>query len=153
MKRVPFPLQTVHNLREMRREEAERQLAQAASAVDEAAAQLEEAIRFHAATAEEYAENYGAGALDPQEAAMRSNYLTALARRIQAARAHLAQRQNEYEAQRRLTITAARNAEVTAKLREHHDARHEAEAARVEQTQLDEMATVAQARRMGENKS
>src|SRR5437870_2662032 len=115
MKRVPFPLQAVHNLREMRREEAERQLAQAASAVNEAVTQLEEAIRLHAATAESYAETYCAGVIDPQQAAMQSDYLAALARRIQAARLGLAQRQDEYEVRRQLAITAERNAKITAK--------------------------------------
>jgi flagellar export protein FliJ len=152
MKQVHFPLQTVHDLRELRREEAERQLAQSADAVAAAAAQLDEAIRLHAATAEQYAKTYASGALDPQEAAMRSNYLTALARRIQAARVALTKQENEYEARRHLAIAAARNAEVTAKLREHHDARYAAERSRYEQTQLDELATAAQARRLVEDK-
>ena len=92
MKRVSFPLQAVHDLREMHREQAERQLAQAVAAKAEAAAQLDQAIRRHAATVESYAQTYGSGELDPHEAAMRSNYLAALVRRIQEARAHLAER-------------------------------------------------------------
>ena len=150
MKKVPFPLQAVHDLRELRREEMERQLAEAAAEIGEAKAQLEEATRLHSVMVESYAQNYGSGVIDPEAAEMRANYLAALVRRIQAARAHLTQSESAYEAQRQLAIAAARDAEVTAKLRAKHNAQHASEAARREQIQLDEMATAAQARRMAE---
>jgi flagellar export protein FliJ len=146
MRKLPFPLQAVHDLRELRREEAERELARAAAAVVAATAHLEAAARLHAETAERYAPAR-TGAIDAQEAALRANYLVALALRVREAQAQLAAREREYETQRQRTEAAARAAEVTAKLRERHHARHAAEMAWEEQKQLDEMASLAQARR------
>lgn len=148
MKRFRFQLQTVHDIRETRRDEAERNLAEAAQQVFAAAAQLEEADRSLAAAAETYAAQMRVGALDAHEASLRASYLLTLTRRRQDARTHLDAVERERETRRLASVEASRAAETTAKLRERQRARHALEAARDEQNNLDEMATSATARRL-----
>ena len=146
MKRLP--LHTIHNLRLQRRDKAERDLARAINEVAAAAvAKVEEAVQLRAASAEAYAATLQPGVFDPHEMIARAGYLTTLARRESEARTRLAAIEQAREAQREITLAAARDSQVTAKLRERHQARQAAEAALAEQNMLDEMATIAVARR------
>lgn len=148
MKRFRFQLQTVHDLRETRRDEAERSLAEAAQQVFAAAAQLDDANRSLTEAAENYAAMLGDGALDAHEASLRASYLITLTRRREDARTRLAAVEREREVRRQVVVEASRAAEATAKLRERQSARHALETARDEQNNLDEMATSATARRL-----
>lgn len=152
MKRFRFPLQAVHNLRQMRRDEAERELAQAAAEVSHGAARLDEVACTRTAATEAYLRALQKSDIDQHEMALRINYLASLTQRESEARARLAELESAREAQRQLVTRAARDAEATAKLRERHRVRHETEAARAEQNNLDEIATVAIARRMANNR-
>lgn len=151
MKRFHFPLQTVHNMREMVRDEAEKHLAHAASKVSEAESCLDEAGRSLTSAADIYAERLQSGTIDPHETALRADYIASLARREQEARARLTQLERELEERRLVVVEAARAAEATSKLRERQLARHTLEASRQEQNMLDEMATVSSARRLTDN--
>ena len=141
MKRFRFSLESVHNLREARRDEAEQQLAQSAAVVSAAAATVEEIERHRAAVEEKLAR--ATGPLCAAELALQVNYLELLIQYEQAARQRLAALEREREAQRQTTLTAAREAEVTGQLRARQQARHAAEGARAEQHFMDEMAISA----------
>lgn len=147
-KRFHFSLQTVHNLREAQREEAERGLSRAAAAVDDAAAQLDEAKQVHASATEAFALRLRETEIDPQEAALSFDYLAMLVNRQRAAHVQLQVLEAERETRRGVAVEAARAAEATTRLRERQYQRHALQAARAEQDTLDEMATLAQARRL-----
>jgi flagellar export protein FliJ len=142
MKRFRFSLETVHNLRELRRDEAERQLAQAAAVVMTAATAVEE-IQHRRAAIEAKLVAGSTGDLCAAEIAMQVNYLAALAQREVEAREQLAALERERETRRQSAMAATREAEVTSQLRARQHARHSAEAARAEQNMLDEMAVAA----------
>jgi flagellar FliJ protein len=141
MKRFKFRLATVHNLREQRRDAAELELGRAAAAVQDAAAAIEAIQRQRDALETKLSKTTGLVYAD--ELALQLNYLNYLDEREQAARQQLAARERERETCRQAALHAGREAEVTAQLRERQQARHTAEAGRVEQEMLDEMAVSA----------
>jgi flagellar export protein FliJ len=148
MKRFKFSLQTLHDLREQEREDAERALAHAATEVAAAAAHVEglhDAINQAIAA---FAANLQTRAPNAREAQMHSEYLTTLDQQLAAARAHhiACERQREMKLQELIKASAA--AEATAKLREQYYARYVAELAREDQNLMDELATIASVRRM-----
>lgn len=148
MKRFKFSLQAVHNLRVSERDKAERELASAAAAVVAAQAQVEQAERTRTIAEEVSARALRAAELDPHEAAQRADYLYSLVERKRQAQIRLAVLEQERESRREALVQASRGARTTEQLRERHLAHYHLEAARVEQNALDEMATVAAARRM-----
>ena len=147
MKKFRFTLQTVHDLRMRTREEAEREFARATHNLNEARAQLQEAVRQREQAVDAYATLLYSGKFDAQEAALQTDYLRALTQLEIEQRARIQTLEEEVAAKRDMVARAARDAEATASLREQHHARHLAEAARHEQSMLDEMATLSVARR------
>ncbi|MER3559162.1 MAG: hypothetical protein C4336_06735 [Armatimonadota bacterium] len=85
---------------------------------------------------------------DPQEIALRADYIALLERQESDARRHLAQLERERDCLRQKMIEAARDAETTEKLRERQYAQHVLETLRLEQKLLDEIAMLKIARRM-----
>lgn len=148
MKKFSFKLQPVHDLREAKREEAERALASASARVRAEAGRVEEARREHERTLLELAEGFAGGDIDPRRAEFSLDYLSSLDRRRREAQARLAQLEAERERVRLHAAEAARAAEATEKLRERARARHAQAALYAEQSMLDELATLAQARAM-----
>lgn len=148
MKRFRFPLQSVHNWRESLRDEAERRLGQAIAEVKKAHAKLEEATRARAVATETYLKQLQAGAINPHEIALMSNYLSQVIERETEARRQLMALEEEQETRRLVLAAAARDAEATAKLRERQSERHEAANSRDEQNMHDELATLAAAHRL-----
>ncbi len=146
MKRFRFSLQTVHDLREERRDVAEAELARAAAELRQARKQLEAVKRARAIAEENYFVQLAPGALDPRDMEFRVAYLRALDARERDALVRIVQIERRHEEQRRATAEAARDAEATSSLRDRQRARHNEEAARVAQNALDEMATLAAAR-------
>ncbi len=146
MKKFRFTLQTVHDLREARRDEAERALATASRAVDEAEEQLAETSSAHERAMEEFAARLESGELDPFEAELSVNYLASLVERKLEAHARLKELEERRERQREETIEAARSAETTARLRDRQREKHQLQMMRAEQQILDEMAMLTQAR-------
>lgn len=150
MKKFRFSLQTVHDLREAQRAEAERSLALASVAVREAAEQLEETDAVHAQATEDFASKLQTGEIDPFDAELSVNYLAVLVQRKLEAHTRLQELEQARERQRETTIEAARSAETTARLRERQHERYQLNAARAEQQFLDEIATLTQARLLTE---
>ena len=140
MKRFQFSLQSVHDLRQSQRDDAERGLAQASAKVSAANAALDEIARLRAHAIESHLSTFQAGVLNPHEATLSANYFAALARREAEARERLAGLERERETRREQTVETTRAAETTAKLRERQRVRHTTEAARAEQNMLDEIA-------------
>ena len=148
MKRFKFSLQTLHDLREQEREDAERAFAQAATEVAAAAAHIE-ALRNtinQAITA--YAANLQTKAPNAHEAKMHTEYIATLDNRLVAARAHHAACERHRETKLHELVKASAAAEATAKLRAQYYARYVAELAREDQNLMDELATIATVRRM-----
>jgi flagellar export protein FliJ len=146
MKKFRFSLQTLHNLREARRDEAERALARTAAASAEAAETLDETKRAHARASETYAVSLREGEINPFEATLSVNYIASLLRRERDDRARLKERERAHESQRKMTADAAREAEATSRLRDRQRERHRLETERTEQVILDEMATLSRSR-------
>ncbi len=147
MKKFHFSLQSVHNLRLLRQDEAERELAHAARSVDEARAQLDRAALLCARAVDDYSAALRKQNLDPHDAILRTNYLRILTEQEAELRARVHKLEQSLAAKRETLTGAVREAEVTASLREQHRALHAAETARHEQNALDEMASVSVARR------
>lgn len=149
MKKFKFSLQTVHNMRESKRDKEEQELIGLRKNVEEAATHIEKIENERT----QIADNYNAkqsGTIDPIEAAMTSNYMAALVHRERNARTNLKQAEQEVDKQRTKLTEASRDVEATSRLRERQQERHNNEAIRKEQDLLDEMATAVTARRMGQ---
>ncbi len=148
MKRFKFSLETVHNLRELQRDEAERQLEQSAARVSEARAMVEQIKQQRNAVEAELAR--ATGPLCAHELALQVSYLEFLNQREQETQQHLAALEHQHEAQRETTLAAARAAEATEQLRVRQQTRHAAAVARVEQLLLDEIAVaITQREKLG----
>jgi flagellar export protein FliJ len=141
MKRFRFSLETVHNLREARRDEEEQRLAQTAAGLQAAAEAVAEIERQRAAVEAKLAK--ATGPLCTAELTLHVGYLELLNQREHEARQHLAALEREREAQRQATLAATREAKVTGQLRARQHARHTAELVRAEQQLMDELAITA----------
>lgn len=146
MKKFNFRLQPVHDLREARSERAEAEFAAAAARVRTAADGVEEVRREHERLGRELAHSLGAGEIDPRLAELSFDYLAALERRAREATARLRELEAERERLRLAAAEAGQEAEATARLRERERERHERTVRLAEQSLLDEMAALAQAR-------
>ena len=147
MKKFRFSLQTVHDLRAKARDAAEQELAHAFSHVRDARFELEATIQLREQVTDDYAAALHADSLDPQDAALRNDFLRSLIERETEHRAHIAQLEEVVAAKREHLARLAREAQVTARLREQHLSRHCSEVARHEQNMIDEAATLIAARR------
>lgn len=148
MKRFKFSLQTLHDLREQEREDAERALAQAVAEVARAAAKIEELRGAINQAVAAYAAHLQTKELQPHEAQMHTEYLVTLDRQLTATRAHHDDCERRRETRLQELIKASAAAEATAKLREQYYARYVAELVREDQNLMDELATIATVRRM-----
>ncbi len=138
MKRFKFRLQTVHNLRTQRRDEAERALLKAAAEVSAGEAALAELQQQRAAAENKMAR--ATGQVYADELALQLGYLEFLAQRERVLRQRLAELEQTRETLRTRALAAARDAEVTNQLEQRQKARHAAAVALAEQNFLDEMA-------------
>jgi flagellar export protein FliJ len=138
MKRFKFRLQTVHNLREQRRDEAERDLLKATAEVATAEMALAELQCQRAAAETKMAR--ATGQIYADELALQLNYLDFLAQRERTLQARLVELEERREAMRESALKAAREAEITSQLRQRQKERHQAELGSAEQNFLDEMA-------------
>lgn len=148
MKRFKFSLQTLHDLREQEREEAERSLAQANAELANAEAKIEQLRSTINQAVASYSANLQSKSLNPHEAQMHNEYLIALDGQMAAARAHHAECERIREAKLQELVKASAAAEATTKLRDQYYARYVAELVREEQNLMDELATIATVRRM-----
>lgn len=147
MKPFKFSLQTVHNLRESRRDIAERELAQANGELYRANAQLEEVIRSRQKALDRYLLLYHSQNIEVSMIAAHSDFIASLFQREREARAHIREVELQLEQKREAVTEALRDTETTAKLRDRQRLKHQLEINRDEQTKLDEIAVQSVARR------
>lgn len=146
MKKFKFSLQTVHNLRETKREQEQLKLAERQAALVKAEENLLEIERARHNALENYVSKIQAGEMPSFEISLMMDYLKSLAGRADQARAVVAQAKQSFRQQGEMLAFAAREVETTAKLRERQQARYNLELARAEQTALDEMVSINFAR-------
>lgn len=151
MKRFQFSLQAVHNVREMRRDAAERALAAAAAELKGAQAQLETVLRRRQLAMDNYLLLHQSKETEAAIFASHTDYLGSLFLLERQARAVSLQIEQEIAGKRQALTEASRQTETTAKLRERQRRQHHLEIAQHEQKVLDEMAIVAAARRLAAN--
>jgi len=147
MKRFSFSLQSVYNHRATRREAAEREFAEASAAVSQATKVLEETLNQRDAALDAYLEALESQSIDPREITLRTSHIASLVEREHENRARIMMLEEARDIKRDALMEATRDEKAIANLRDRHRARHESEAARIEQTALDEMATISFARR------
>lgn len=152
MKKFKFSLQTVHNLREVKREQEQLKLADLRTKLDDASTQLQAVENKRRETLDKYSEQLQRGEIDAFQMALLTDYLKALSNRETAARENVKLAQQACAHQTKTLAEAARCVEVTAKLHERQRAKFELEAARVEQNNLDEMVSLNFARQLTQTK-
>ncbi len=138
MKRFKFRLQTVHNLRAQRRDEAERALLKAAAEVAAGEAALAGLQRQREAA--ESKMTRATGQVYADELALQLGYLEFLAQCERDLCNRLAELEQMREAARANALEAARDAKITSQLKQRQQARYAAETTLAEQNFLDEMA-------------
>lgn len=148
MKRFSFSLQAVHDQRAIQREAAERELAEAARALSNAESAVEKAILDREAAVDAYVAQLESGPVDPHQLSLHVSHIALLVQKEKEKRARVKSFERAQELKRNAVIAATRDEKAITNLRDRHRARHEANIARIEQTSLDEMATISFARRM-----
>jgi flagellar export protein FliJ len=151
MQRFKFTLQAVHDLREITRDEAERALTNATSEVTKATIRLEETVHLRLSATRAYVAKLQSRDLDPFEAQQRASYIASLTQREADTRRQLDILEREREQIRTVVVEASRDVETTSKLRSKQQAVHVAKTLSTEQNMMDEMATIAVARRHSEH--
>jgi flagellar export protein FliJ len=146
MKRFKFSLQTVHNFRESRRDAAEREFAEAKAQLYSARAQLQEVARAHHLALDNYLLLYQSREIKVRMIGVHTEFIASLVRREREVRAQIITLERQLETKRQQLTEALRDTKATAKLRERQLERHDLNAARKEQTMLDEMAVATMAR-------
>lgn len=147
MKRFSFSLQTVQDQRQIRREAAEREYADSAAELVTASALLDKTIRERHAAIENYTALLESGDVDPEEVTLRAEHIALLTQRERERRARLDLFERAKEAKRLALVATSRDEQAINNLRERHRARYDLGVARIEQTALDEMATIRYVRR------
>ena len=151
MKRFTFSLQTVHNVREIRRDAAERALAAVAAELQGAQGQLESVLRQRQLAMAKYLLILQSQEIDDVNFASHTDYIGSLVLLERQARVMIQQVEERITVKRKVLIEASRQTETTANLRERQRERHHLESAQHEQKMLDEMAVVASTRRQAAN--
>lgn len=149
MKKFKFTLQTVHNVREMRREKEELVLAEMRAETDRALARLSELEKTRLAAVENYTRKLAQGeVMNPLEMELSTNHLRSLDLTLRKARAEVEQKQRAVAAQSVIVVAASQSVKVTERLRENQQTRHQTEFERREQIALDDLVSANFARRM-----
>jgi flagellar export protein FliJ len=151
MKRFNFTLQTVHYVREVKRDAAERALAAVAVELQAAQEQLETVLRQRHAAMEKYVLVHQSQEIEAAIFASHTDYIGSLILRERQARVMILQVEERVTVKRKVLTEASRQTETTANLRERQRERHHQEIAQHEQKMLDEMAVVATTRRLTAN--
>src|SRR5215467_5643235 len=118
MKRFKFSLQAVHDLREMRRDAAERELAKANAELVLAQKQVEDIRQRRASALACYAALQQTKDLDAVTIGSHNNYINSLMQLERQAQVRVIQVNQKLVARREAVTDAARESEATANLRE-----------------------------------
>lgn len=146
MKKFKFTLQTVHQVRELKRDNAERDLVAAGIELDDAKAHLEDVLSMRQKAVNQYVDLHQSRQIEASTVVMHTNYIGSLMELERLARNSIAKKERHVASKREVLIEASRESETTANLRERQFERHVLETARKEQLLLDEMAVLAVAR-------
>lgn len=147
MKKFKFTLETVHNVREMRREREEMVLSQLNAEAEKTAGRIRELENRQTAAIEAYARKMQAGTMiNIGEIELERNHIAALDRLIRETRQTLEQQQLTCRQQTQKVAAAMQLVKVTDRLRDVQRARHDRDAAREEQTAIDDLVSAKYAR-------
>jgi flagellar export protein FliJ len=147
VKRFKFSLQAVHNVREVRRDAAERDLAAVAAELRVAHAHLDKVLHKRQMALENCLVLQQSQAIEAVTLASHTDYIGSLILHERHARLLILQIEERVEGKRKVLTEAARQTETTANLRERQRERHHLEMAQHEQKLLDDMAVLASTRR------
>src|SRR5258708_3837864 len=108
MKRFKFSLQTVHDYREFRRDNAEREFATTLAQLYTAKAQLEEVQRAHRAALDNYLLMYQSRVIRATAASAHTDFIASLVRREREVRAQIIIIERDIETKRQAVTEALR---------------------------------------------
>jgi flagellar export protein FliJ len=143
MKKFKFTLQTVHTVRELQRDSAERELGQAHVELAKAKTHLQQVLNQRKIAVDRYCELHLSRQIEATAMVMHTNYIGSLMELERLARINIIRHEQFVENKRKLLVEASRQSETTANLRERQFERHTLEVARKEQNLLDEMAILS----------
>jgi flagellar export protein FliJ len=153
MKKFKFTLQTVHNVREMREEKEKLVLSELQTEAERIAHQIEHIEKLRFESIENYARRLSAGEqISAMEMELNSNHFASLNRLQQETEKLLEQKKGACSAQRAKLAAAAREVQITERLREHQAKRHRLQLEQYEQTAIDEMVSANFARKIAQIK-
>lgn len=153
MKKFKFTLQTVHNVREMRREKEELVLAEMQNEVNRTVERLAEIERTRLEAIENYTLKMKKGEpINPFEMELNTNHLHSLDNLIREAQKMVEEKKQALSVQSQTVAAAGREVKITERLRENQQARHRVELERREQNAIDEFVSADFARRLLTNK-
>lgn len=148
MKKFAFTLQSVHKVREFRKEKELNILSELQAQVESATMRVAEIERQRLEAMSRYAERLNAReSISPLEMELNSNHFASLNRLQQEAEAVLVMKRQECSRQAGVVAAAAREVKVTDRLREIQKEKHRLEADRAEQNGIDELVSANFARR------
>jgi flagellar export protein FliJ len=149
MKKFKFSLQSVHELREAKREQEQIKLGELQNQLADARKRLDETQQMRRRANENYAAHItGGNRIDAFELELTVKYLKALENYERQLVADMEKLKWRCRQQSETVTFAAREVEATSKLRERQMTRHKLETNRAEQTTLDELAAITFARRL-----
>lgn len=152
MKKFEFKLNTVHKVREIRKELESNALSIAQSELSVAAKRLDDIEKLHSEATEDLSSRIRGGRIGAADMESRSAYIVSLRQRAGQARKEFETKQAEVEHQVDRVTVAVRDVKVTEKLRETKEQRYAIDVARKEQSDIDELVTTAYSRRMSNAK-
>ncbi|MCW5960206.1 MAG: flagellar FliJ family protein [Pyrinomonadaceae bacterium] len=149
MKKFKFNLQTVHDVREMREENEQLELARLQNDVEKAVAEIERIEMLKAQALENYSARLNTGKpMNAFELELNSNHISNLDRLKRDAVAVLESRKAACAVQTAKVAKAMQAVKITGKLRENQALKHKGEADRSEQTAVDELVSANYARQI-----
>lgn len=149
MKKFKFTLQTVHNVREMKQEREEMTLAEIIMEVNRATERIAQIEKMRLEAVEKYTQRLRAGeVLNATEMELNAKYFNSLDGLQREAEKHLSEKNLACTAQRVKLAGAAREVKITERLREQQYLRHQLEADKQQQINLDEIVSAGYARKM-----
>lgn len=149
MKKFAFTLQSVHKVREFRKEKEMNVLSELQAAVEAARTRVAEIERQRLDAMRKYAARLNAREnISPLEMELNSNHFASLNRLQQEAEAALATKRQECSRQSGVVAAASREVKVTDKLREIQKEKHRIDVDRAEQNGIDELVSDNFARKL-----
>lgn len=150
MKKFKFKLQTVHDVREIRKENEHLALTKLQNEAADAEAKVGEIEKIRNEAIEQLSDNLKkkGQAINAHELEMSSVHINTLDRFRREAQQVLEIKKQECRLQSQKVADASRDVKITARLRENQAQKHEQEATREEQNLIDEIVSANYARKL-----